>query len=139
MIPKSIVKLIENVKIKCDVEATVDPSLFMLVHGRTAVLDHGRVPMDDGGLTYPTTASYVTFAPTQEHPLDKFRNNMSGYPGPSRLHDDDKRPFYRWSNRFQWLPCEVEFTGGKSFSTDVRITSYINNLTSSKSAGLCSD
>ena len=33
----------------------------------------------------------------------------------------------RWSTNFQWLPCEVEFVGGLA-STDVRITSYINNL-----------
>ncbi|KFY47191.1 hypothetical protein V495_02065 [Pseudogymnoascus sp. VKM F-4514 (FW-929)] len=33
---------------------------------------------------------------------------------------------FRWSSRFQWLPCQVEFTGDEG--TDVAITSYINNL-----------
>ncbi|KAJ5813131.1 hypothetical protein N7447_010154 [Penicillium robsamsonii] len=32
-----------------------------------------------------------------------------------------------WSSKFQWLPCEVEFTSPPG-STDVRISSYINNL-----------
>ncbi|KAL4971321.1 hypothetical protein BDW66DRAFT_165451 [Aspergillus desertorum] len=32
-----------------------------------------------------------------------------------------------WSSKFQWLPCEVGFTGPPG-STDVRISSYINNL-----------
>ncbi|KAL4971167.1 hypothetical protein BDW66DRAFT_163878 [Aspergillus desertorum] len=32
-----------------------------------------------------------------------------------------------WSSKFQWLPCEVDFTGPPG-STDVRISSYINNL-----------
>lgn len=81
--------------------------------------------MANGGLTYPTTASNVIVV---EHLLDKFRKDVSGLPGTSRLHGDEKRPFYRWSNRFQWLPCEVDFTGEESSSTDVRITSYINNL-----------
>ncbi|OQE21524.1 hypothetical protein PENFLA_c014G04830 [Penicillium flavigenum] len=34
---------------------------------------------------------------------------------------------YIWSSKFQWLPCEVEFTGPPG-SKDVRISSYINNL-----------
>lgn len=106
----------------------MDPSLFMLVYGRTAVLNHGRVPMTGGGLTYPTTDSDVNVARKPDHPLDKFRKDASGLPGNSGLNDDEKRPFYRWSSRFQWLPCEVEFTGEESFSTDVRVTSYINNL-----------
>lgn len=43
-------------------------------------------------------------------------------------YDFHTQPFYRWSNKFQWLPCEVEFIGSEPSSTDVRITSYINNL-----------
>ncbi|KAF4426846.1 hypothetical protein CGCF413_v000945 [Colletotrichum fructicola] len=37
----------------------------------------------------------------------------------------------RFSNRFQWLPCEVDFSEANTHSDrcpDVKITSYINNL-----------
>jgi hypothetical protein len=33
---------------------------------------------------------------------------------------------FRWSDRFQWLPCDVKF--GKEEELPVKITSYINNL-----------
>ncbi|KAG2026195.1 hypothetical protein GB937_002346 [Aspergillus fischeri] len=91
----------------------VDPSLFPLVYGRTKVLTAGQpCGMDQGFWS-------------------------------SRLHDGqiapERPPFAQegawehlrldciWSTRFQWLPCEVEFNGPPE-STDVRITSYINNL-----------
>ncbi|PYH63272.1 DUF4246 domain-containing protein [Aspergillus vadensis CBS 113365] len=43
----------------------------------------------------------------------------------------DRRPGHGgpescWSNRFQWLPCEVKFNDTDPL--DVRITSYVNNL-----------
>ncbi|GIK02224.1 hypothetical protein Aspvir_006273 [Aspergillus viridinutans] len=38
-----------------------------------------------------------------------------------------ERGKYLYSLRYQWLPCEVEFCGPAG-STDMRITSYINNL-----------
>lgn len=107
----------------------VDPSMFMLVFGRTAVLSQGGVvPMADSGLAYPTIESKAIVAPTQEHPLDRFTTKSSWYESGSRPYDNETRHFYRWSNRFQWLPCEIEFTGREASDTEVRITSYINNL-----------
>lgn len=49
-----------------------------------------------------------------------------------RLHmgvscDTETSTHYRWSANHQALSCEVEFVGDKG-STQVRITSYINNL-----------
>lgn len=41
-----------------------------------------------------------------------------------------------WSKKFQWLPCEVRFTG--ETETGVKISSYINNLHSVKYEGLYS-
>lgn len=107
----------------------VDPSMFMLVYGRTAVLSQGGVvPMVDSGLAYPIIASKAIVAPTPEHPLDIYTTKSSRYEGGSRPYDYEVRHFYRWSNRFQWLPCEVEFTEREASGTEVRITSYINNL-----------
>ncbi|CAI7586749.1 unnamed protein product [Penicillium glandicola] len=107
----------------------VDPSLFMLVYGRTAVLSQGGlVPMADSGLAYPTIASKAIIAPILEHPLDMFTAKSSRYRRGSQPYDRETHPFYRWSNRFQWLPCEVEFTSQEASSTEVRISSYINNL-----------
>ncbi|KAJ5557344.1 hypothetical protein N7494_001259 [Penicillium frequentans] len=107
----------------------VDPSMFMLVYGQTAVLSQGGVvPMADSGLAYPTIESKAIVAPKQEHPLDVFTTKSSRYESGSRPYNNETREFYRWSNRFQWLPCEVEFTGREASDTEVRITSYINNL-----------
>lgn len=59
------------------------------------------------------------------HPLDNLKvrrpsetwlGRCHGYGGPESC----------YSNRFQWLPCEVEFLSEQSL--DVRITSYVNNL-----------
>ncbi|KAJ5933803.1 hypothetical protein N7454_006132 [Penicillium verhagenii] len=107
----------------------VDPSLFMLVYGRTAVLSQGGlVPMADSGLVYPTIASKAIVAPMLEHPLDIFTAKSSRYGRGSRPYNEHTYPFYRWSNQSQWLPCEVEFTSQEASSTEVRISSYINNL-----------
>ncbi|KAJ5765865.1 hypothetical protein N7520_005424 [Penicillium odoratum] len=107
----------------------VDPSLFMLVDGWTAVLSQGGlVPMADSGLAYPTIASKAIVAPILEHPLDIFTAKSSSYRRASRPYDHETHPFYRWFNRFQWLPSEVVFTSQEASSTEVRIPSYINNL-----------
>lgn len=79
----------------------VHPSLFPLVYGRTKVLvNGGKVPLDfasAGALEGAETAPKIEVT------------NMS-----------------MWSRKFQWLPCEVEFT--EDAGTTVRISSYINNL-----------
>ncbi|KEQ78017.1 hypothetical protein M436DRAFT_37219 [Aureobasidium namibiae CBS 147.97] len=81
----------------------VDPSLFPLVYGRTRVLmDSGRVTLDS---TINSCGRGEIVIPTP-HAMDR---------------DDE-----RWSARYQWLPCEVDFVNDSG--TDVRITSYVNNL-----------
>jgi hypothetical protein len=85
----------------------IDPSLYPLTRERTRVLiSGGSVPL--------------------ERTLDAYGQGEVAPP----LHDE--RPegdieTYLYSLRYQWLPCEVEFCGPAG-STDVRITSYINNL-----------
>ncbi|TFK62410.1 hypothetical protein BDN72DRAFT_827517 [Pluteus cervinus] len=78
----------------------VHPSLYPLVYG------HSRI------LPYDTTAlgDCVSRSGEGETILDPDSN------GGSRRYDP-------YSNRFQWLPCEVDLSSGPP-----RITSYINNL-----------
>lgn len=102
----------------------VDPSLFPLVYGRTRVLmDSGRVSLDS------TINSFGRGATVLECPPGYFRpRNVRRYPlwseevTPRATNSDDER----WSARSQWLPCEVDFINNSG--TDVRITSYVNNL-----------
>ncbi|KAF7114773.1 hypothetical protein CNMCM5793_000312 [Aspergillus hiratsukae] len=91
----------------------IDPSLFPLVYGRTKVLTGGQpCGMDEGSWSSHLQESEIaTERPpfAQERAWAHLRLNCI------------------WSTRFQWLPCEVEFIGPPG-STEVRITSYINNL-----------
>ncbi|KAH8904798.1 hypothetical protein BR93DRAFT_916535 [Coniochaeta sp. PMI_546] len=90
----------------------VHPSLYPLVYGRTRVLTNGgRVALTD----ILASCGQGEVAAKSEHTFD-----------------DN----YAWSARFQWLPCEVEFSSGTDGETDVRITSYINNLHPNKHRGL---
>lgn len=85
----------------------VHPSLFPLVYGRTKVLANGgKVPLDFASAEPPGGAEIA--------PL-----NAEAFPEKD-IHRD------MWSQKFQWLPCEVEFT--EDTGTDVHISSYINNL-----------
>jgi hypothetical protein len=85
----------------------IDPSLYPLTRERTRVLiSGGSIPLEQTLSTYGQGEA------------------------PPPLHDDKKDwqiEKYLYSLRYQWLPCEVEFCGPAG-STDVRITSYINNL-----------
>ena len=102
----------------------VDPSLFSLVFGRTPVLNQGQVSFTNDGPAYPTDKSKTSIARTPKHPSEAFiANRQRLYAGVTRPLD-----YYRWSNRFQWLPSEVEFIEQEASSTKVGITSYINNL-----------
>ncbi|KAF4167591.1 hypothetical protein CNMCM6936_004855 [Aspergillus lentulus] len=91
----------------------VDPSLFPLVYGRTKVLTGGQ----SCGVDQASWSSRL----------------QDGQTAPERppFAQEGAWEYLRldciWSNRFQWLPSEVEFTGPPG-STDVRIASYINNL-----------
>ncbi|KAL1870237.1 hypothetical protein Daus18300_005302 [Diaporthe australafricana] len=85
----------------------VHPSLFPLVYGRTKVLKNGgKVPLDFSSAD-PTEGAEIA-------PLN------AGAVLEKNIHRE------MWSQKFQWLPCEVEFT--EDTGTDVHISSYINNL-----------
>ncbi|KAK1765337.1 hypothetical protein QBC33DRAFT_545162 [Phialemonium atrogriseum] len=78
----------------------VHPSLYPLVYGKTEVLQNGgRVDLSN----IFASCGQGTVARTHNRPTSD-----------------------TWSWRFQWLPCEVEFAADTG--TDMRITSYINNL-----------
>lgn len=91
-----------------------DPSLFPLVYGRTKVLTGGQsCGMDEG--SWSSCIQECQVAPEQPQ-----------FPrGISHVHWLSHECI--WSTKLQWLPCEVAFTGPPG-STDVQITSYINNL-----------
>jgi hypothetical protein len=90
----------------------VHPSLYPLVYGRTPVLlDGGHTNLNN-----LTPYANTSIAPIPERPSDSNQE----------LDIQDRRLEARWSYKFQWLPCEVEFAGVAR--KDVRITSYINNL-----------
>ena len=86
----------------------VHPSLFPLVYGESRALDlGGRVNLDS---IFGTVGKPNVVA-----------HATNGAPSTH-------------SEKFQWLPCDVAFVGKKG--TDVRITSYINNLHPQKHASL---
>ncbi|OOG00128.1 hypothetical protein ASPCADRAFT_139307 [Aspergillus carbonarius ITEM 5010] len=107
----------------------VDPLLFPLVYGKSLVLANGgQVDLHDVFGSY----KQATVAPQK---FDRrvsaleFQKRISKYPNAPRgntPHDSSETPFYRWSWNYQSLPCEVEFL--QDDGTEVRITSYINNL-----------
>ncbi|KAH8892988.1 hypothetical protein GQ53DRAFT_619176, partial [Thozetella sp. PMI_491] len=95
----------------------VHPSLFPLVYGRTEVLQEGGcVELSN------IFASYGKPMPAPTHsayePPKKTRPSWRARPPDRNLY----RP-----RRFQRPPCEAE-SCGEEHTTDVKITSYINNL-----------
>ncbi|PYI25848.1 hypothetical protein BP00DRAFT_430851 [Aspergillus indologenus CBS 114.80] len=91
----------------------VHPSLFPLVYGRTRILP-------DRTITAANCLEHLGHGDVLPVPTDE------GSQGQGR------DPHWRWrsldykiySQKFQWLPCNVEFSEGD----DCRIVSYINNL-----------
>ncbi|OJD19357.1 hypothetical protein AJ78_00719 [Emergomyces pasteurianus Ep9510] len=115
----------------------VHPSLFPLVYGRSRILCEKILGLDDCipscglGETLPVPRDKYTV-------FDEKLDNGSGWAGNFW---EDKI----YSQKFQWLPCNVEFLDEKgsylpldakdpskvaaaSLATPCRITSYINNL-----------
>ncbi|TFK70996.1 hypothetical protein BDN72DRAFT_958380 [Pluteus cervinus] len=80
----------------------VHPSLFPLLYGRSRVLPHGRTTLDDC-IERCSQGEVLVVSP------DRSAERRWGY-----------EPY---SDKFQWLPCEVDISNG-----DAKITSYINNL-----------
>ncbi|KAL2862298.1 DUF4246 domain-containing protein [Aspergillus lucknowensis] len=86
----------------------VHPSLFPLVYGRTRVLRDRVIGREDCLLS----VGLGEVAKVPDLPKLGFRQTHSPY-----------------SNRFQWLPCDVKFdNGGGDGGARCRIASYINNL-----------
>ncbi|KJZ72691.1 hypothetical protein HIM_07883 [Hirsutella minnesotensis 3608] len=106
----------------------VDPNHLPLIYGRTRVLsDGGRVDLHD--CTSKAGQGITSEPKILKLPSDAERwHNMQTH---FRVwtHSWETHP-ERFSTRFQWLPCEVEFTGQdqKTARPSVRISSYINNL-----------
>lgn len=88
----------------------VHPSLFPLVYGRTRVLvNGGKVPLDFANVEALEGAEIAPLLTATSQP-SRGGDSRSGM----------------WSKKFQWLPCEVEFT--EDTGTNVHISSCINNL-----------
>ncbi|KAG6848056.1 hypothetical protein H0H93_003797, partial [Arthromyces matolae] len=87
----------------------VHPSLYPLVYGKTRILPNTTIGLHDcitrcgEGETLPNPSS-------------------EAFPWHYRLDDPATNPY---STKFQWLPCEVDISGGDG---QAKITSYINNL-----------
>ncbi|TPX12723.1 uncharacterized protein E0L32_000900 [Thyridium curvatum] len=100
----------------------VDPSLYPLIYGRTPVLMKGGCVSLEGSFAPPHVMPGVS--PRVERAIDDgWKNDGFIWRGRRAVY----RHGTRFSDEFQWLPCEVSFVGDPN-STDVRITSCINNL-----------
>ncbi|KAJ5372729.1 hypothetical protein N7517_004735 [Penicillium concentricum] len=103
----------------------VDPSLYPLVYDRSHVLVHGGHGSLDNlwGIAREVTKELPVY------PVDQAERwpGADAYWMPGKMGTENC-----WSNRFQWLPCEVQFSSMSSQTPndgpDVRITSYVNNL-----------
>ena len=91
----------------------VHPSLFPLLYGRSRILSSGTLELQD--CTKSIGKGEVISVP-----------NVSDFETKESWETDggwDYTFSKLWSKAFQWLPCDVVFSGD-----DVKITSYINNL-----------
>lgn len=87
----------------------VDPSLFPLVYGRTRVLPHGTIGLNDCLQSF-TLGEQTQVPPWQEAQSETFVFHNAN----------------TFSTKFQWLPCDVRFE--EEDDNLVKIASYINNL-----------
>ncbi|GAQ03931.1 hypothetical protein ALT_1252 [Aspergillus lentulus] len=106
----------------------VDPSLHPLVYERTNVLvDGGRHWLDPAGPSLQTSVRKLPRPTIPPQDSFDFLTPKTDYENPYGHRDDErgetKASFF--SDKFQWLPCEVEFQDGPGRP---RIGSYINNL-----------
>ncbi|KAK1223148.1 hypothetical protein PQX77_013984 [Marasmius sp. AFHP31] len=97
----------------------VHPSLYPLIYGKSRVLPSGRTTLSD---CLERCGEGVVVPKPSEEEVD-LAKNRAGYYGSKELN--------YWSDRYQWLPCEVTFRGEQ-----VAITSYINNLHPQRYAAL---
>lgn len=88
----------------------VFPSLFPLMYGRSKIIPEGELGLADA-LSF-TGATETMPSPSEE----ENREDMSS--------TGKYLPLSLWSGKYQWRPAEVRFSG----DSDVKLTSYINNL-----------
>ncbi|KAK2734360.1 hypothetical protein CKAH01_08033 [Colletotrichum kahawae] len=107
----------------------VDPNMFPLVYGETKVFSQGsEVDLEHviDSVGKGETASRQLLEPlTTAKRRENMRNHRRQWLNSWETHTE------RFSNRFQWLPCEVDFSEANPNSDrcpDVKITSYINSL-----------
>ena len=94
----------------------VHPSLWPLLYGRSRILADKRITVDDC-LQYCGTGEVIPIPSDEE--IDSRRVKWLN------------TPVSCLSQKFQWLPCDVELMGGNA-----KITSYINNVHPVKNAAL---
>ncbi|KAH6684976.1 hypothetical protein F5X68DRAFT_21397 [Plectosphaerella plurivora] len=90
----------------------VHPSLWPLIYGRSRITADGPITLDSC-LDKCGIGEVIPKSPGIEPP----QSEGLGW----RQRRQDKSSL--WSNRFQWLPCDVEIANGSP-----KIVSYINNL-----------
>lgn len=90
----------------------VHPSLFPLIYGTSRVLKDSLIGLDNC-IQSCGKGDIVPVRDEEETKLDRKDSSSYGY--------REQTPPY--GKDFQWLPCEVDITGGNA-----KITSYINNL-----------
>ncbi|KAL4903978.1 hypothetical protein BDW74DRAFT_168488 [Aspergillus multicolor] len=103
--------------------SVVDPSLYPLVYGKSLVLtEGGRAKVAPPHSDQRVSSAYVQRQVEEKrflpHGVDVYHSHS------------DRIEFYCWSSNYQCLPCEVpcEVAFAGQTATDVRITSYINDL-----------
>ncbi|KAF8060985.1 hypothetical protein FPV67DRAFT_317375 [Lyophyllum atratum] len=92
----------------------VHPSLFPLVYGQTRILPDSLVGLED--CIQRSGEGQAIPVPPEEESYLRWRTEITAY---------DRARTKPFSIQFQWLPCDVDISGG---GDSVKITSYINNL-----------
>ncbi|PYH30937.1 DUF4246 domain-containing protein [Aspergillus neoniger CBS 115656] len=108
----------------------VDPTLFPLVYGHSLVLtDGGRVEVENVLGTYQGATTLAPPHVDKRTDSAEIQKQIDELPKPLWwvTVDHETAPHYRCSANYQALPSEVEFVGDAG-STQVRLTSYVNNL-----------
>ncbi|KAH8900749.1 hypothetical protein GQ53DRAFT_632963 [Thozetella sp. PMI_491] len=115
------------------VSTYVDPALYPLVWGKSRVLAHdGQVTLQGDIASSPnfTTERAPEHIDKRTHSDEVQKRMGTTRPRPWE-HVFEEEDFgnlgaYLWSYKYQWLPSDVQFT--KPSGTDMRLTSYVNDL-----------
>ncbi|PGH06546.1 hypothetical protein AJ79_06485 [Helicocarpus griseus UAMH5409] len=103
----------------------VHPSLFPVIYGRTRIIKDGVLGIQEG--IARMGSGEVLKIPSREETTISPDDRIPDVPVPV---------YTPYSQKFQWLPCDVEFTAGYSLAEGVEkdqarnkcnVTSYINN------------